>query len=66
VTGELDPWRLNLHTKMMSGGNGMWDREPAQRKDISSELAFLFKGLQLRFLNFPLHLSCFLVLVSIL
>jgi hypothetical protein len=32
VTGELDPWRLNLHTKMRSGGNGMWGRGPAQSK----------------------------------
>jgi hypothetical protein len=33
VTGELDPWQLNLHTKMRSGGNGMWGRGPAQRKN---------------------------------
>ncbi len=32
MTGELDPRRLNLHTKMRSGGNGMWGRGPAQRK----------------------------------
>jgi hypothetical protein len=32
VTGELDPWRLNLPTKMRSGGNGMWGPGPAHRK----------------------------------
>ncbi len=32
MTGELDPWQLNLHTKMRPGGNGMWGRGPAQRK----------------------------------
>ena len=32
MTGELDPWRLNLHTKMRSGGNGIWGRGPAQSK----------------------------------
>jgi hypothetical protein len=32
-SGELDPWRLNLHTKMRSGGNGMWGQGPAQRKN---------------------------------
>jgi hypothetical protein len=37
VTGELDPWRLNLHTKMRSGGNGMWGRGPAQRKTIKKK-----------------------------
>jgi hypothetical protein len=37
VTGELDPWRLNLHTKWGREGNGMLGRGPAQRKQIKKK-----------------------------
>ncbi len=41
MTGELDPCRLNLHTKMRSGGNGMGGRGPAQHKQSLKKKIFL-------------------------
>jgi hypothetical protein len=41
VTGELDPWRLNFTYKMRSGGNGMWGRGPAQRKQSLKKKNFV-------------------------